>query len=77
MPLFMNSLSPHPDLEYFASHRETLSSRYAGKVVVIREQKVVRIYEREDVAKREAATEFPDARYLIRTIERPVKSQRR
>ncbi|WP_414664812.1 hypothetical protein [Horticoccus sp. 23ND18S-11] len=68
----MSSPAIHPDIEFCESHREQLADRYAGKVVVIKDQQVVRIYEREDIARREAEKEFTPGSFLIRRIE-PVR----
>jgi len=72
----MSSPAIHPDHEFCESNRERLATRYAGKVVVIKDQQVVRIYESEDVARRETAKEFAPGSFLIRRIEPVRRSQR-
>lgn len=57
--------------QFFLNNREALARRFAGKVVVIRGNKVVLVYDNVVVAERETSRDFTPGSVLIQRIERP------
>jgi hypothetical protein len=58
------------DEQFFHENEAQLSERFAGKVLVIRQRRVVAVYENLTVAQREAAREFGGQTFLVKPIAR-------
>ena len=58
------------DEQYFHENEAQLSERFAGKVLIIRQRRVVAVYENLTLAQREAAREFGDQTFLVKPIGR-------
>ena len=67
----MNPQSIDSEVAYYFAHQTELKNRYAGKVLVIKQQKVIRVYESENVAFRESQKEFPSGAFLILKVGYP------
>ena len=58
------------DEQFFHENEAQLSERFAGKVLIIRDRRVVAVHENLTVAQREAAREFGGQTFLVKTIAR-------
>lgn len=65
--------APTDEEQYFREHEAELSRRFAGKVVLIRGRRVVAVYEKQQVAEREAQREFGASGYLLKAISGPKR----
>ena len=70
----MNPASLKPELDFYVANRTNLAARYAGKFLVIKGQKVIRVYERELTAICETQKEHEPGTFLVQEANASVGS---
>lgn len=61
----MNDANLKEELEYFKRNQEELVQKYEGKFLVIKDQKIVGVYDSEIEAYEDAQKKFPLGTFLI------------
>jgi hypothetical protein len=57
------------EFEYYLAHQSELVSEYNGKVIVMKDQNVIGVFDDEVAAVRETQKKFPLGSFLVQRVE--------